>query len=109
MNSVVHKYLDKFVLVFINDILVYSVNEEECREHLRLVLQILREHNLYAKFSKCDFYRGRTQYLGHVISKDGLYVNREKFRTILNWPIPEDVLVVHSFMGIIGYYQIFIE
>ena len=68
MNSVFNKYLDKFVLVFLDDILVYSKNEEEHEGHLRLTLQLLREHHLYAKMSKCDFYRDRIQYLGHIIS-----------------------------------------
>ena len=72
MNSVFIMYLDKFVLVFLDDILIYSKNEEEHEEHLRLTLQLLREHKLYAKLSKCDFYRDRIQYLGHIIS-EGVY------------------------------------
>ena len=68
MNSVFSRYLDKFVLVFLDDILVYSKNEEEHEEHLRLTLQLLKEHQLYAKLSKCDFYRDRIQYLGNIIS-----------------------------------------
>ena len=78
MNSVFSKYLDKFVLVFLDGILVYSKNEEEHEEHLRLTLQLLREHQLYAKLSKCDFYRDRIQYLGHIISKEGISVDPEK-------------------------------
>ena len=72
MNSVFSKYLDKFVLVFLDDILVYSKNEKEHEEHLILTLQLLREHQLYAKLSKCDFYRDRIQYLGHIISEEGI-------------------------------------
>jgi len=75
MNSVLHRYLDKFVLVFIDYILVYSKNEYEHKENLRLVLQKLRENQLYVKLNKCGFYKDRIQYLGHVISKEGLVVD----------------------------------
>ena len=76
--------LDKFVLVFLDDILIYSKNEEEHEEHLRLTLQLLREHQLYAKLSKYDFYRDRTQYLGHIISEEGILVDPEKIEAIVN-------------------------
>ena len=69
MNSVLSKYLDKFVVVFIDDILIYSKKKEEHDEHLQIILQVLREHQLYAKLSKCNFYKDKIQYLGHVISK----------------------------------------
>ena len=75
MNSVFSRYLDKFVLVFLNYILIYSKNEEEHEEHLRLTLQLCREHKLYAKLSKCDFYKYRIHYLGHIISYEGIYVD----------------------------------
>jgi hypothetical protein len=78
MNSIFNQYLDKFVLVFIDDILVYSKTEEEHEEHLKVVLQTLREHKLYAKFDKCDFYQRKIQYLGHVISEDGIAVDPGK-------------------------------
>ena len=78
MNSVFSRYLDKFVLVFLDDILVYSKNEKEHEDHLRLTLQVLREHQLYAKLRKCDFYRDRIQYLGHIISEEGIFVDPEK-------------------------------
>ena len=78
MNSVLNKYLDKFVLVFIDDILVYSKNEDEHREYLRIVLQTLKENQLYAKFSKCEFYKDKIQYLGHIISKKGLVVDPKR-------------------------------
>ena len=71
MNNVLSKYLDQFVVVFIDDILIYSKSEEEHQEHLRIILQVLREHQLYAKLSKCDFYKDKIHYLGHVISKVG--------------------------------------
>ena len=82
MNSVFSRYLDKFVLVFLNDILVYSRNEEEHEEHSRLTLNFLKEHQLYAKLSKCDFYRDKIQYLGHIISEEGISVDPEKIEAI---------------------------
>ena len=102
MNSVFSKYLDKFVLVFLDDILVYSKNEKEHEEHLRLTLQVLREHRLYAKLSKCDFYRDRIQYLGHIISEEGIPVDLEKIEAIMNWPTPRNVTDIRSFMGLAG-------
>ena len=84
MNNVFNKYLDKFVLIFLDDILVYSKNEKEHEENLRLTLQLLREHQLYAKLSKCDFYRDRIQYLGHIISNEGIYVDPKKIEAIMN-------------------------
>ena len=80
MSSVFSKYLDKFVLVFLDDILVYSKNVEEHEDHLRINLQFLREHKLYAKLSKCDFYKDRIHYLGHIISDEGIYVDPEKYQ-----------------------------
>eukprot|EP00253_Pinus_taeda_P019416 PITA_19416 len=109
MNSVFHKFLDKFVLIFIDDILIYSRSRKENEEHLRVVLQTLREHQLYAKFSKFDFFKEEIQYLGHVISKEGIAVDPEKIRTIMEWPIPKDVADIRSFMGLAGYYRRFGE
>ena len=83
MNNVLSKVLDKFVQVFIDDILIQSKNEEEHEEHLGKVLQILREHQLYAKLSKCDFYKKGVQYLGHVISEKGITVDPPKIKAIL--------------------------
>jgi hypothetical protein len=88
MNSVLNKYLDKFVLVFVDDILVYSKNKEEHEEHLRMVLQVLREHQLYAKFNKCDFFQKEIQYLGHIISAEGVAVDPKKIKEIMDWPAP---------------------
>ena len=109
MNSVFSRYLDKFVLVFLDDILIYYKNEEEHEENLRLTLQLLREHQLHAKLSKCDFYRDRIQYLGHIISEEGISVDLEKIEAIMNWPTPRNVTDVRSFMGLAGYYRRFIE
>ena len=84
MNSVFNRYLDKFVLVFFDDILIYSKNVEEHKENLRLTLQLLREHQLYAKLSKCEFYKDRILYLGHIISKEDISVDPEKIEAIKN-------------------------
>jgi len=107
MNNVLSKYLDKFIVVFIDDLLIYSSTMEEHEEHLQIILQVLREHKLYAKFSKCKFFK--IQYLGHVISKDGISIDPDKIKAIINWHVPKDVHGVISFMGITGYYRKFIE
>jgi hypothetical protein len=109
MNNVLSKFLDKFVLDFIDDILIYSKNREEHEEHLRLVLQVLTEHHLYTKFNKCDFFQKQINYLGHVLSEEGVAVDPDKIRSIMEWPTPKDVLDIRSFMGLVGYYRIFIK
>ena len=101
MNSVFSGYLDKFVLFFLDEILIYSKNEEEHEEHLVLTLQFLREHNLYEKLKKCDFYKDKIHYLGHIISNEGIFVDPEKIEAILNWPTPKNVTDVRSFMGLV--------
>src|SRR4051812_770919 len=88
MNYIFMEYLDKFVLVYLDDILVYSKNEEEHAEHLRLILGKLREHKLYAKYSKCEFWLPEVTYLGHMISKDGIAVTPECIQAILDWILP---------------------
>lgn len=102
MNSIFHPYLDKFVLIFIDDILIYSKN---LKEHLRIVLQVLRENQLYDKHSKCDFYKNQIQCLGHIISSEGIVVNLEKIITIMNWTVPKNVTNIRSFMGLESYYR----
>jgi hypothetical protein len=109
MNSIFSQYLDKFVLVFIDDILVYSKIEEEHEEHFRIVLQTLRKHKLYAKFDKCDFYQNKIQYPRHVISVEGIAIDLKKIKAILEWLVPKDVADIQSFMGITIYYCRFIE
>ena len=108
MNSVFMPELDKFVVVFIDDILIYSKNEEEHVEHLRIVLQRLREHKLYAKFSKCDFWLKEVQFLGHIISEAGISVDPSKIQDVLNWKTPESVSEIRSFLGLAGYYCRFV-
>src|SRR3954464_10959919 len=109
MNSIFMEYLDKFVMVYLDDILVYSKNEEEHAEHLRLILEKLREHKLYAKYSKCEFWLPEVTYLGHVISKDGIVVNPERIQAILDWTPPKTVKQVRSFLGLASYCRRFVE
>ena len=109
MNKVFMDYLDKFVVVFVDDILVFSRSEEEHEEHLRLVLQRLRENQLYAKLSKCEFWLKEVSFLGHVISEGGVSVDLGKVRDVLEWEAPQNVSEIRSFLGMAGYYRCFIE
>ncbi|WVZ70841.1 hypothetical protein U9M48_019477 [Paspalum notatum var. saurae] len=109
MNKVFIEYLDKFVVVFIDDILIYSKTEEEHEEHLRLVLQKLREHQLYAKLSKCEFWLDQVPFLGHIVSKGGIMVDPSKISSVMDWKVPEVVKEVRGFLGLAGYYRRFIE
>jgi hypothetical protein len=109
MNKVFMEYLDKFVVVFIDDILVFSKTEKEHAEHLRLVLQKLREHKLYAKRSKCEFWLKEVSFLGHIVSNGGISVDPGKVNDVLNWKPPTDVGEIRSFLGLAGYYRRFIE
>jgi hypothetical protein len=108
MNSVFMPELDKFVVVFIDDILIYSENEEDHAEHLRIVLTRLHEHQLYAKFSKCEFWVREVPFLGHVLSDGGIMVDPAKVQEVLNWKAPISVHEVWSFLGLAGYYRRFI-
>ena len=109
MNRVFHEYLDSFVIVFIDDILVYSKSQEEHEEHLRILLQILRDRKLFAKFKKCEFWMDRVVFLGHVISRDGITVDPSKIEVVVNWARSSNVSVVRSFLGLAGYYKRFVE
>ncbi|WVZ97925.1 hypothetical protein U9M48_043425 [Paspalum notatum var. saurae] len=102
MNSVFMNELDKFMVVFIDDILIYSKNEKEHEEHLRIVLTRLKEHKLYAKFNKRSF-------LGHILSEKGVAVDPSKVEDVLNWKQPETVTEIRSFLGLAGYYRRFIK
>ena len=104
MNKVFMEYLDKFVVVFIHDIMIYSKNEEEHAEHLRLVLEKLREHQLYAKFSKCEFWLKEVGFLGHVISGEGIAVDPTKVQSVTEWLAPTSVGEIRSFLRLAGYY-----
>src|SRR4051812_16241792 len=109
MNKVFMEFLDKFVVVFIDDILVYSKSKEEHEGHLRLILEKLREHKLYAKFSKCEFWLEEVGFLGHVMTKDGEVVDPAKVSAVTEWESPKSVKEVRSFLGLAGYYRRFIE
>jgi len=108
MNKVFMEYLDKFVVVFLDDILIFSKSEEEHEEHLRLVLQKLRDHQLYAKLSKCEFWLEEVSFLGHIISKGGISVDPGKVKDVLQWKTPQNVGDIRSFLGLAGYYRRFI-
>ena len=109
MHRVLQEYLNEFVIVFIDDILVYSKTEELHQEHLRMVLQTLREHRLYAKFSKCDFWCREVKFLGHVVTSEGIAVDSSKVEAVLNWQKPKCVFDIRSFLGLAGYYRRFIK
>jgi hypothetical protein len=109
MNKVFMEYLDIFVVVFIDDIHVFSKAEEEHEKHLRLVLEKLRSNKLYAKFSKCEFWLTKVAFLGHVISAGGVSVDLGKVNDVLNWMPPTTSLEIWSFMGLAGYYYRFIK
>ena len=109
MNGVFREYLDKFIQVLIDDILIYWRTIEEHDEHLCLVLWCLREHKLYGMLSKCSFYQSKIHYLGHVIFDEVIVMDPEKVEAIMEWLAPTNILEVRSFMGLVGYYQRFIE
>jgi len=109
MNRIFHPFLYRFVVVFIDDILVYSKSEEEHAEHLRIVLGVLKEKKLFAKLSKCEFWLREVIFVGHVISKGGIAVDPLKVDALLQWDSPKSVFEVRSFLGLVGYYQRFIE
>ncbi|KAK9128852.1 hypothetical protein Syun_017649 [Stephania yunnanensis] len=97
------EYLDRFVIVFIDDILIYSRTREEHEGHLRTVLQTLRDHRLFAKFSKCEFWLSEVRFLGHVVGATGVAVDPEKVRAVIEWPTPTHRYAnSHSFFGIGG-------
>jgi hypothetical protein len=100
MNRVFQPYLDKFVVVFIDDILVYSNSFEEHEEHLRQTLQTLRDHQLYAKLSKCEFWLKRVTFLGHVISVEGVFIDPQKVKAVLKWERPTSVTEIRSFLDL---------
>ncbi|KAL0554090.1 hypothetical protein IC582_008001 [Cucumis melo] len=109
MNRVFREFLDTFVIVFIDDILIYSKTEAEHEEHLRMVLQTLRDNKLYAKFSKCEFWLQQVSFLGHVVSKAGVSVDPAKIEAVTGWTRPSTVSEVRSFLGLAGYYRRFVE
>jgi hypothetical protein len=108
MNSVFMLELDKFVVVFIDDILIYSKTERDHVDHIRVILQRLHDHRLYAKFSKCEFWLDSVKFLGHTISSEGISVDPTKVQKVMDWKPPTSVHQIRSFLGLVGYYQRFI-
>jgi hypothetical protein len=109
MNKVFMEELDRFVIVIIDDILVYSRSAEEHGQHLKVFLEKLRAHQLYVKFSKCEFWLQKVSFLGHILTTEGVAMDPEKVTTIANWKRPTTVTEIRSFLGLAGYYRRFIE
>jgi hypothetical protein len=109
MNNVFMEYLDKFVVVFIDDILIFSKTAEEHDEHLRMVLRKLRENQLYAKLNKCEFWLKEILFLSHIISEGGIFIDPSKVKDVLSWNAPQNVSEIRSFLGLIRYYRRLIE
>nr|GEZ30304.1 putative reverse transcriptase domain-containing protein [Tanacetum cinerariifolium] len=109
MNRVCKPYLDRFVIVFIDDILIYSKNRKEHEGHLKLILKLLKEEELYAKFSKCEFWLSKVQFIGHVIDSEGIHVDPAKIEAIKDWESPKTPTEIRQFLGLAGYYRRFIE
>ena len=109
MHRVFQPYLDQFVVVFVDDILTYFQSEWEYEDHLRIVLQLLRDHQLYTKFSKCDFWLTEVRFLGQVVSASGVSVDREKVEVVMSWERSKSVFEIRSFLRLAGYYRRFIE
>jgi len=109
INRAFRPYLDKFVLVLIDDIFIYFKDKEECADHLRMVSQSLREYQLYGKLRKCEFWLGEVVLLGHVVTKEGTKVDPQKVKAITEWSRPTNVTEVRSFLGLAGYYRRFVK
>ncbi|XP_073030802.1 uncharacterized mitochondrial protein AtMg00860-like [Primulina eburnea] len=109
MNRVFKPFLDQSIVVFIDDILVYSPDETSHEERLHLALQTLRENKIYAKFSKCEFWLRSVSFLGHVISREGVSMDPRKVEAIIEWPRPKNATDIRSFLGLAGYYRKFVE
>ncbi|GJX81989.1 putative reverse transcriptase domain-containing protein [Tanacetum coccineum] len=109
MNRVCKPYLDRFVIVFIDDILIYSKSRKEHEGHLKLILKLLKKEELYAKFSKCEFWLSKVQFLGHVIDSEGIHVDPAKIEAIKDWASPKTPTEIRQFLGLAGYYRRFIE
>ncbi|KAJ9557882.1 hypothetical protein OSB04_012496 [Centaurea solstitialis] len=109
MHRVCRPMLDRSVIVFIDDILIYSKSKEEHVEHLREVLEVLRKEKLYEKFSKCDFWLQEVQFLGHLVNREGIKVDPAKIEMVMNWETPKTPTEIRSFLGLAGYYRQFIQ
>ena len=109
MNSLFRDYLGKFILVFMDDILIYSKNVEEYKQHLKQIFDIFRENKLYTKLSKCIFITSRIEFLGHVISNERISVVPRKVKVVVEWPIPKDKIKVRSLLGVASYCRRFVK
>ncbi|KAI5666377.1 hypothetical protein M9H77_16230 [Catharanthus roseus] len=109
MQRIFCPYLDQFVAIFIDDILVYSSDVVTHEQHLRSVLQTLQEHKLYAKFSTCEFWIEKVNFLGHVVTREGITVDPAKMEAVTRWTPPKSPIEVSSFLGLAGYYRQFIK
>ncbi|GJT88729.1 putative reverse transcriptase domain-containing protein [Tanacetum coccineum] len=109
MNRVCKPYLDKFVIVFIDDVLIYSCNKKEHEEHLKTILEMLKKEELYAKFSKCEFWINTVKFLGHMIDNSGIHVDPAKIEAVKNWASPTTPSKIRQFLGLADYYRRFIE
>ncbi|GJU83228.1 putative reverse transcriptase domain-containing protein [Tanacetum coccineum] len=109
MNRVCETYLDKFVIVFIDDILIYSKSKEEHEVHLKLILELLKKEKLFGKFLKCEFWLQEVRFLGHVVNSEGIHVDPSKIEAVKNWKPPKTPTEIRSFLGLAGYYRRFIK
>ncbi|WMV59336.1 hypothetical protein MTR67_052721, partial [Solanum verrucosum] len=109
MNRVFKSYLDQFVVVFIDDILIFSRSSEDHDKHLWIILEILKEKELYAKLSKCEFWLDEVTFLGHVVSAEGVKVDPSKIKAVVEWRPPKSPTEVRSFLGLAGYYKRFVK
>ncbi|GJY81028.1 putative reverse transcriptase domain-containing protein [Tanacetum coccineum] len=109
INRVCKPYLEKFMIVFIDDILIYSKSKQEHEEHLKFILELLTKEELYAKFSKCEFWILKVQFLGHVIDSQGIHVDPAKIESIKDWASPTTLTEIRQFLSLAGYYRRFIE
>ena len=109
MNRMFAPHLHKFVVVYLDDILIFSTTPAEHLDHLRIVLDILRENEFYAKFAKCEFNKPEVKFLGHIVGREGIKVNPQKVAVVRDWPVPRTVTDVRQFLGLTNYFRKFIQ
>jgi Reverse transcriptase (RNA-dependent DNA polymerase) len=109
MNEVSRDYVDKFILVYLDDVLIFSRSDEDHKQHVKMVLQRLRDEKLFAKLSKCEFNKSSVSFLGHVVGADGLQMEEKKIEAVVKWPQPANKVEVQSFLGFANYYRRFVK